>query len=476
MNQADYLSHDALGLAGLIRTGAVSAAEVLEAALTRAEVVNPRINAMTTSMAGDARAAVRDGAPTGALGGVPFLLKDLGAQVAGFTTTAGSRLLAPVVAQADSAIVTAYRHGGLVTMGKTNTPEFGLEPVTEPRLFGPCRNPWDLERTSGGSSGGAAAAVSAGIVPAAHASDGGGSIRIPAACCGLFGLKPSRGRVSFDPANEGWGGFSIQHAVTRTVRDSAALLDMVCTPRPGDPYWASPPVRPFLDDVSREPGRLKIGFVTGGINVPTIDPECAEAVLDAARLCGSLGHDVFEAKLAWDYPRVQVAAGVIVAASVAATIDNEAKRRGRPVGADEVEDLTWSLYEHGRSIPAAVYIQALQTAHSFGRTAARSFEDFDILLLSTLGSPAVPIGWLRAGGVDAYALRLFSFMPNTQPFNVSGQPAMSVPLAVSRTGLPIGIQFVTRAGDEAVLFRLAGQLEKARPWLSRGPPSTLEAG
>lgn len=470
MNQSDYLSHDALGLSGLIRAGQVTAAEVLEAALERAEAVNPRINALTTSMADAARAAVKYGPPPGVLSGAPFLLKDLSAQVAGVPTSAGSRLLASVAPATDNAIVSSYRAAGLVMFAKTNTPEFGLEPVTEPELFGPCRNPWDLTRTSGGSSGGAGAAVAAGIVPAAHASDGGGSIRIPAACCGLFGLKPTRGRVSVAPANEGWGGFSIQHAVTRTVRDSAALLDAVCTPQPGDPYWATPPEAPYLDEVGRDPGVLRIGFITGGINVQAIDPECSAAVNEAARLCERLGHHVFEARLDWDYPRVQIAAGVIVASSLAATLDNEALRRGRPVEEGEVEPGTWAFQAHGRSIPASVYIQALQTAHAFGRVAARSFQDFDILLLSTLGSSAVPIGWLREGGPEDFSRRLFEFMPNTQAFNVSGQPAMTVPLAWSAQGLPIGVQFVARAGEEGTLFRLAGQLERANPWAERRPP------
>ncbi len=470
MNQSDYLSHDALGLSGLIRTGQVTAAEVLEAALARAEAVNPRINALTTSMAEAARALVKNGPPSGPLSGAPFLLKDLSAQVAGVPTSAGSRLMAGVIPAADNAIVSSYRAAGLVMFAKTNTPEFGLEPVTEPELFGPCRNPWDLDRTSGGSSGGAGAAVAAGIVPAAHASDGGGSIRIPAACCGLFGLKPTRGRVSVAPANEGWGGFSIQHAVTRTVRDSAALLDAVCAPQPGDPYWATPPETPYLDEVGRDPGALRIGFITGGINVPAIDPECSGAVISAARLCESLGHHVFEARLDWDYPRVQIAAGVIVASSLAATLDNEALRRGQPVEQGEVEPGTWAFQAHGRSIPASVYIQALQTAPAFGRAAARSFQDFDMLLLSTLGSPAVPIGWLREGGPEDFSPRLFQFMPNTQAFNVSGQPAMTVPLAWSAQGLPIGVQFVARAGEEGTLFRLAGQLERASPWADRRPP------
>ncbi len=471
MNQSEYLAEDAVGLAGLIARREVSAAEVLEAALERTEAVNPRLNAVTLLMAEAARAAVKDGAPAGPLGGVPFLVKDLGAQVEGAPTAAGSRLMAGAVAGADSAIVAAYRQGGLVIFGKTNTPEFGLEPVTEPEAFGPTLNPWDPDRTPGGSSGGAAAAVAAGLVPAAHASDGGGSIRTPASCCGLFGMKPSRGRVSFAPGDEGWGGFSIQHAVTRSVRDSAALLDMVAAPARGDPYWLDPPARPFGAEAEREPGALRIAFTTAALASDALDPECAAAVRDAASLCESLGHQVAEASLPGDLAAVTAAAGVVVAASVAAMLDAEAARRGRAIAEDEVENLTWGMYRRGREVSGAAYIQAIQAAHAFGRQVAAFFEDWDVLLLSTLGSPPILKGSLRGDppNLEGYARRLFAFMPNTQAFNVTGQPAMSVPLSWSQAGLPIGVQFVGRAADEATLFRLAGQLEHARPWAGRRP-------
>jgi Asp-tRNA(Asn)/Glu-tRNA(Gln) amidotransferase A subunit family amidase len=300
-------------------------------------------------MAEEARNSVRDGAPVGALGGVPFLVKDLGAQVKGFPTSAGSRLLKDKVAVEDSAIIAAYRRAGLVIFGKTNTPEFGLEPVTEPELFGPSRNPWNLDRTPGGSSGGSAAAVAAGIVPAAHASDGGGSIRIPASCCGLFGMKPSRGRVSFAPLDEGWGGLSIQNVVTRTVRDGAVLLDIVKSPFAGDPYWAPPSAGPFSKDVERDPGALRIGFTTAALVSDDLDPECAQAVRDAARLCEALGHRVEEARLPGDAPAASAAVGLIVAANIAAVLDAEAARRGRIVEAGEIEALTAGVYERGDS-------------------------------------------------------------------------------------------------------------------------------
>ena len=473
MNSSDYLAQDAVGLASLIAAREVSATEVLEAALERTAAVNPKLNAVTRLLADQAREAARTPPPAGDKGplwGAPYLLKDLGAQMAGTTTNAGSRLMSETRADADSAIVTAYRRGGLIIFGKTNTPELGLEPVTEPELFGPTLNPWDLERTAGGSSGGAAAAVAAGMVPAAHASDGGGSIRIPAACCGLFGLKPSRGRVSFAPIDEGWGGFSIQHAVTRSVRDSAALLDMVSKPQPGDPYWLEPPATPFLDEVGKDPGSLRIAFTTAALASESLEPECAAAVVETARLCESLGHRVEEASLPGDMAAMVDAAGAVVAASVAAALDAEAARRRAPIAETELEAATWALYQRGLTIGGSPYIQALRAAHAFGRIVATFFERYDVLLLSTLGSPPIRIGALRAGGVNDYASRLFAFMPNTQAFNLTGQPAMSVPLAWSGGGLPLGLQFVGRPAGEATLFRLAGQLEKARPWAGRRPP------
>jgi amidase len=469
MNASDYMAQDAVGLAGLIARREVSAREVMEAALARLEAVNPRLNAVTLDLGEAALARVADGAPAGRLGGVPFLLKDLAAQMAGTPTSGGSRLLGAAPALADSALVTKFKAAGLVIAGKTNTPEFGLEPVTEPARFGPTRNPWDLERTPGGSSGGAAAAVAAGIVPAAHASDGGGSIRIPASASGLFGLKPSRGRVSFAPADEGWGGFSISHAVTWSVRDSAVLLDAICGPEPGDPYYLAPPATPFADEVGRAPGRLRIAFSTGALAAPSIDPECAEAVRETARLCESLGHHVEEATLPGDYAAVGQAAGTVVAASVAGMLEAEGARRGRPIGEDEIEPVTWATWQRGRGVGGAAYVQALQAAHAYGRTMAAFFERYDLLLMSTLGSPAIPIGHLRCDPAQ-YAQRLFAFMPNTQAFNVTGQPAMSVPLTMSAADLPIGLQFTARMGEEALLFRLAGQLEAARPWKGRRPP------
>ena len=469
MKFEDYRNHDAVGLAGLVARGDVTAVELLDTAVARMAAVNGAVNAVTTNLTEMARKALADQAPNGPLAGVPYLLKDLGASMAGTVTSGGSAMLKDVVSPTDSALTSAYKAAGLVIFGKTNTPEFGLVPVTEPTLLGVCRNPWDVSRTPGGSSGGAASAVAAGIVPAAHASDGGGSIRTPASACGLFGMKPSRGRVSFAPAGEGWGGASIQHAVTRSVRDSAVLLDISCQPQAGDPYYLSAPTRPFAEEIQRAPGALRIGFTTAALAAPALDPECKAAVLDAAKLCESLGHSVEEVTLPGDLAAMQLAAGNVIAASVTANVDAEADRRGRPVADHELEPLTWGMYRRGKGVSGSDYVRGLAAIHAYGRAVARLFQDYDVLLLSTLGCPAIPVGHLTED-VSLFVERLFHFMPNTQAFNNTGQPAMTVPLSWSAGGLPIGLQFVGRMADEATLFRLAGQLEQARPWFGRTAP------
>ena len=330
ISEDDYLARDAVGLAMMIEGGQISAAEALEAALARSAKVNPKINAITQDLGERARREVAAKAPAGPLAGVPFLLKDLGPELAGTSTTASCRLYAQDIAESDSPLTSLYKEAGLVIFGKTNTPEIGLEPITEPAMFGPTRNPWDLTRTSGGSSGGAAAAVAAGIVLAAHASDGGGSIRIPASCCGLFGLKPSRARVSAAPMDAGWGGFSCNHVVSHSVRDSAILLDIAGRPQPGDPYWNAPPAEAFFAAAERDPGSLRIAFTTAAFSSNGIDPECADAVRAAAKLCENLGHKVEEA----DPPierAVLAAAGLVISASVAADLDTAALKRSRPI-------------------------------------------------------------------------------------------------------------------------------------------------
>jgi amidase len=469
MRFEDYRRHDAVGLAGLVAKGEVSAGELLETAVARMVEVNPKVNAVTLDLADRARHEIATTTHEGPLAGVPFLLKDLGANLAGTPTSSGSAVFKDNVPAADSALTAAYKAAGLVIFGKTNTPEFGLTPVTESTLLGPCRNPWDLSRTSGGSSGGAASAVAAGILPAAHASDGGGSIRIPASACGLFGMKPSRGRVSSAPAGEGWGGASAQHAVTRSVRDSAVLLDIACRPQPGDPYYLEAPETPFAVEVGRSPGKLRIGFTTAGMAAPIVDADTIRGVKDAAALCERLGHLVEEVTLPGDLAAMQLGAGNVIAASVAATLDAEGKRRGRPVEEGEVELLTWGMARRGQGVSGSDYVQGMAAIHAYGRAMSTLFATYDVVLLATLGGPAIPVGWLYED-VRLFAERLFAFMPNTQPFNNTGQPAMSLPLAWSAEGLPIGMQFVGRMADEATLFRLAAQIEEATPWFDRAPP------
>ena len=472
MDFQEYRRHDAVGLAELVAKQQVTPGELLDAAQARMAEVNPTLNAVIVDRNDEARQAIADGLPDGPLKGVPYLIKDISVHMKGVTTRAGSRLFANLPpAEADSAIVAAYRRAGLVLFGKTNTPEFGIATVTEPVASGPTLNPWNVDYTPGGSSGGAAAAVASGIVPAAHGSDGGGSIRTPASCCGLFGLKPSRGRVSLSPGGEGWGGLSVQHALTRSVRDSAVLLDITCQPQPGDPYWLDPPQTPFLAEVSRDPGKLRIGFTTDALIWGELMPENVKAVQDAAKLCAALGHQVEEARPDVDFQQMALHANTAVSAATAANMENEAARRGAPIRQDEVETLTWLIYQNGLEFTGVQVAQAIQNLHALSRRLAAFFERYDVLLLATNGKPPVPKGSIDMNAADLtdYAERLYTFIPNTQPFNVGGQPAMSVPLAWSDNGLPIGVQFVARGGGEATLFRLAGQLEKAQPWFDRIP-------
>jgi Asp-tRNA(Asn)/Glu-tRNA(Gln) amidotransferase A subunit family amidase len=472
MRQDEYLAHDAVGLAALVRSKAVSPGELLDCAAERAAAVNPKINAVILDLEREGREAIAAGLPDGPLAGVPYLIKDISTQMKGHPTLAGSRLLAQLPpADADSALVAAYRDAGLVLWGKTSTPEFGLAPVTEPVANGPARNPWNLQRSPGGSSGGSAAAVAAGIVPAAQASDGGGSIRIPASACGLFGLKPSRGRVSMAPVGEGWGSLSVLHAVTRSVRDSAVLLDIASRPQPGDPYFLPAPERAFADEVRRDPGKLRIACFRGGMLTGVPETEVAFAVDDAAKLCADLGHHVEEVALPFDFQLAAMAGGVLVATQIVTVVEAEAERRGRPVEEGEIEALSWTLYQQGRQYTAHDYGRAVGMIHRFGRQLGAFMEDWDVLLTSTLGTPPLPVGALDTTSKDREGYyRLFAaYMPNTQPFNHSGQPAMTVPLAWTDDGLPVGVQFAARTGDEATLFRLAAQLETARPWAHRRP-------
>jgi Asp-tRNA(Asn)/Glu-tRNA(Gln) amidotransferase A subunit family amidase len=467
-----YENFDGLALGALVTRGEVSAAQLLEAAITRIARHNPALNAVVTPLYESARATVARGVPAGPFAGVPFLLKELVVSMVGSATTSASRLYAQNMPAADSEVVARMRRAGLVIVGKTNSPEFGLSPVTESLLYGVTRNPWDVSLSPGGSSGGAAAAVASGMVPLAHATDGGGSIRIPASCCGLFGLKPTRARVTAGPeGGEGLNGLAHQHAVSRSVRDSAALLDAIAGPLPGDPYSAPPPDRPFLDEVGRDPGRLRIAFSrTAPTGVP-LDAECIAAVEDAARLCEQLGHHVQEASP--DYDAAAVARGfeTVFACNTRA---NATRGTGGVMPAEGlIEPMTRALAERGRGVDAARYILTLQGLHREARRVAAFFGKYDLWLTPTLAQTPRPVGsfGIETDDAEAWLDKLAAYLPFTYLFNVTGQPAASVPLYWTAGNIPIGVQFAARSGEEGLLFRLAAQLESARPWFGRRPPA-----
>jgi amidase len=491
----DYASLDAIDLAELIRKGETTARELAECAVSRAERVNPRLNAIITPMYGEARSRAEAGTlGDGPLSGVPFVVKDLGPAVAGQRFTRGSRLCAQQVADHDGELVRRYRRAGLNIIGKTNTPELGLMPVTEPELHGPTENPWAIGRTAGGSSGGSASAVAAGVVPVGHANDGGGSIRIPASCCGLFGLKPTRGRVPVGPdVSEGWFGFAIDHVVSRSVRDSAAFLDATHGPEPGATYVAPPVERPYLDEVGANPGRLKIALCTSPLLPSQPEDQVIEATNKTARLCEELGHTVVPAMPPIDKNQFALDNTLLVCVATACDLEELGKLAGRKPGRSDVELSTWMSALLGRVTGAMETEQARRRMHKIARDAAGFFGDYDVLLTPTIAQIPVPHGALRpppleqaaqeiiaAAGltsalklprlVERVANQIYQLIPWTPFANVAGLPSMSLPLHMSREGLPIGVMFTGGFGQEATLFRLAAQLEEAATWRGRRPP------
>jgi Asp-tRNA(Asn)/Glu-tRNA(Gln) amidotransferase A subunit family amidase len=469
---SDYEQYDALGLADLVRLRRVTPEALLDAAIERVEARNPAVNAVVMKLYDHARQAIAAGLPDGPLRGVPYLMKDLTSAVAGVRMTRGCAFFAdtPPAAE-DSEHVKRLKRAGLVIFGRTNTCELGLSLTCEPRLYGPTRNPWDLTRISGGSSGGAAAAVGARMLPIAHASDGFGSIRAPAACCGLVGLKPTRSRNTFAPyLGEGLGGLSTEHAVTVSVRDSAALLDATRGAGPGDPYVAPVPARPYLDEVGAHPGKLRIAWTSAAPNGASIGPECLGLLAETVKLCAELGHQVEQCD-----PRIEGDAIVPTFLTLASanTVVNLASHptAGRPAREGEVERIAWLTAKMGERIGAADYVRATQTAHRLGRQMAAFHAQWDVLLTPGLASAPVKLGWLDMGmdDVDEYWRRVFRFSPFTVWFNITGQPALMLPLGQSAGGLPLAVQLVARYGDEATLFRLGAQLEAARPWFGRKP-------
>ena len=494
----DYRRHDGLGLAELVRTGQVSPLELVDEAIARIEALNPLLNAVVRPMFEQARAAAAGPLPDGPFRGVPFLLKDLLATVQGEPTSCGNRLLAAVPWPHDSELVRRFRAAGLVVVGKTNTPEFGLTPYTEPEAFGPACNPWNLAHSTGGSSGGSAAAVAARMVPLASGGDGGGSIRIPAACCGVFGLKVSRGRTPSGPdAGELWRGFAGEHVLTRSVRDSAAILDATAGADLGAPYAAPPaPGATFLSATRAPPRALRIAFTArplfGARDAPVHD-DCREGLARTVALLGELGHQVEEDAPDIDGEAFALAFITILAAETRSAIEWAAAVAGRRPSPSDFEAATYSLGLLGRSTPASEYVNASALLQVGSRAVARFFERYDLLLTPTLAAPPIVTGELQPSGVERATMRVvnrlgagwllrmldvvrplaaktFAYMPYTALFNATGQPAMSVPLHWNAAGLPVGMQFAARFGDEATLLALAAQLERARPWADRLPP------
>jgi amidase len=468
---------DAVAQAGLVRRREVAPIELVDAAIARIERLNPVLNAVVTPMYDEARRTARGRLPAGTFSGVPFLLKDSLASYAGVRMTSGSRLLRNHIASHDSELVTRFRRAGLIVLGKTNCAEFGLLPTTEPKLFGATRNPWDTQRTPGGSSGGSAAAVAAGMVPMAHGSDGGGSIRIPASCCGVFGLKPTRARnpAAMEQADVG-NRLVVEHALTRTVRDSAALLDATSLADPGDLCCPPPPQRPYLQEVDADPGKLRIAY--SAKTLAPVHRDCIRALHDAATLCRALGHEVMETEPPIDYALAAHSFTTLWTAGCATTIDGISRRNGKSIGAGDVEPVTWALYEMGRSVSAVDYQVALLELQSMSRSIAHLFTEFDVWLTPVLTEPPPALGSFDAPAGDSLAAlqRVWAFAPITGLCNFTGQPAMSVPLHWTAEGVPIGSHFAGRYGDEATLFRLAGQLERCRPWAGRWRSTWIPRG
>ncbi len=466
-------THDSLGLADLVRRRKVSPTELLDASIARVETMNPRFNFMAQEHYDYGRAAIKRGLPQGPFSGVPWLIKDLNTYIAGLPTDNGSRFYKGYKPEVTSELVRRIERAGFVIFGKTTVPEMGLTGTTENKLTGATRNPWNPAHITGGSSGGAAAAVAAGVLPAAHATDGGGSIRIPASCCGLFGLKPSRGRVPMGPPRtEGWGGLSVHHAVTRSVRDSAAILDATHGVEPGSRYGAPTPEGSFLSQLEKAPGRLRIAFMKDAPAGTPVDPECLAVAEKAARLCESLGHHVEEAAPKLDMAAMGAASFVLIGSSVAADMLDRAKATGMAIGPDVLEPITLGFVAYGQKTSGMDFARANATLQTAALVMAQFMSNYDLILSPTLAAPPLELGKINLSPDTDFATwgqRTATFSPFTQIANMTGQPAMSVPLGMSSGGLPVGVMFMGRYGDEATLFRLAGQLEKAAPWWDRRP-------
>ncbi|MCH7695854.1 MAG: amidase [Proteobacteria bacterium] len=472
MNNIAFM--DATAQADLVRRKEISAVELVNAAIERIERLNPKINAVTMPFFELAQKAAANASTDAVFAGVPFLLKDLVSEYAGTPRTDGSAFPAGhYISTEDCELVRRYKQAGLIILGKTNSSEFGLVPTTEPKHYGPTRNPWDTSLGTGGSSGGSSAAVATGMVAAAHANDGGGSIRIPASCCGLVGLKPTRGRNSLAP-NYGdiAGGIICEHVVTRSVRDSAAILDATAGPMPGEPYAPIAPERPYIEQLGRNPGRLRIGLGTVPLSGNPAHPDCIAAVESTARLCEELGHDVEVQSPQIDGQRMLKAFGAVLINYLCWSIKSWGQTTGHTPLAEHFEPMTWKMFQSGMRQTSGDYLMAMQELQQINRGISRFFIDYDVWLTPTLAVPPVPLGYFEYSSDtrDQYFARLAEFTGFTLIANATGQPGISLPLHWNDDGLPIGVHFTGRYGDEATLISLAAQLEQARPWSDRRPP------
>lgn len=488
----EYGDYDALGLAELVRSGQVTASDLLSEAMARAADVNPQINAIIEPMHDFARQTIADGLPDGPFTGVPFLIKDLIVSYKGIPQRNGSRFFQDYIATADSELARRFKRSGVVTFGKTNTPEFGVTPITDPETFGSTLNPWNLEHSPSGSSGGSAAAVAARIVPMASGGDGGGSIRTPSSCCGLVGLKPTKGRTPTGPLGDLWYGMAVEHVLTRSVRDSAAMLDATHGQDAGPPNIAPAPERPYLEEVGRDPGKLRIAYSTHPMIGRELHPDCKQAVEETANKLAALGHHVEEATPVIDREAFIRAFAVLVAADTCALIRQGEAMMNRKARRKDFEPRTWALKRLGEAYTSADFSAALFHIQQVGRTMGRFMNNYDVFLTSSCGTPPPKPGDLSPQGMDRVSVealnrlpiaklgtnpklvvqaaeRVYDFMSQTPIANATGQPSMSLPLHWNDAGLPIGSLFTAKFGDESTLFRLAGQLEQAHPWADKKP-------
>ncbi len=469
----DYSEHDGVSLAALVAKGEVTPLELTDAAIARIERHNGTLNAVVYTAFEEARAQARGALPDGPFKGVPFLIKDLGMPVAGWPRSYGSKFAASVVDATDGDLTARYRKAGVIPLGKTNTPEYGITGTTEGAHLGACRNPWNPDHISGGSSGGSASAVAAGIVPMAHASDGLGSIRIPAACCGLVGMKVNRDRNPNGADDTAYAmGFTVDHVVSRTVRDSAAMLDATGTPRADAPFAAPPKERPYSEEVGRSPGKLKIAWSSETPSGRPIDPEIQAALEATATLLKQLGHEVVEKGMGLDYRALYAARAPVSGANFAADMGRLIAQIGREPNEDELEPLTWASLRGGRKVTGEQAWRGWQDLRVLNRKTLAFFEDWDVYLCPVLGTNVPAVGHIDPVNLEPKEVnrRQSAAFPYTPPANFSGQPSLSLPLHMSADGLPIGMMFTARFADEATLYRLAGQLEKEAPWKDRRPP------